>query len=93
MADPTDDTCPLCYELMHDEDDEHNETASKQPKKILTCNHKFHEDCIDDYMLFQKRHRLPTKCPMCQRPIDRTDYPKDLDAHLPVVQPQPLPPP
>jgi len=70
--------CPLCYSTMNDE----------TPLKQLTCNHIFHEHCIDDHMLFRKRHSLDIKCPMCQQPINRIDYPPNLEDHLPPVPPR-----
>jgi len=70
--------CPLCYSTMNDE----------TPLKQLTCNHKFHKDCIESTIIFNLEHDLPRLCPLCRNEIDRIDYPANLEEHLPPVPPR-----
>jgi hypothetical protein len=74
--------CPLCYNTMNDE----------TPKKQLTCNHRFHKDCIEDTIIFNIEHSLPILCPLCRNVINITDYPPNWRDHLPVLEHPPIPP-
>ena len=74
--------CPLCYNTMNDE----------TPKKQLTCNHRFHKDCIEDTIIFNIEHSLPILCPLCRNVINITDYPPNWRDHLPVLEQPPIPP-
>ena len=74
--------CPLCYNTMNDE----------TPLKQLTCNHRFHKDCIEDTIIFNIKHSLPILCPLCRNIINITDYPPNWRDHLPVLEHPPIPP-
>jgi len=74
--------CPLCYNTMNDE----------TPQKQLTCNHRFHKDCIEDTIIFNIEHSLPILCPLCRNVINITDYPPNWRDHLPVLEHPPIPP-
>ena len=48
---PDNNICSICLEDAKDEDE----------WKVLTCQHKFHTDCIDEWLLIQP------SCPICRK--------------------------
>ena len=54
------DTCAICLE--EDEDD------NKMVK--LSCNHKFHQKCIEDWVKVQHSSGVVPQCAICRQKID-----------------------
>lgn len=53
-----DHECPICLEST---DDTYN---------VLNCGHKYHQKCLDKFILHQQEHRLNTNCPICNTLIN-----------------------
>ena len=52
------DDCAICYDGISD---------SQLVKVLRPCNHYFHNDCINQWLIIEK------KCPMCMRNLNQTE--------------------
>ncbi|KAI3410472.1 hypothetical protein GPALN_004573 [Globodera pallida] len=64
-------TCPICLESL---------LALEDVKKLLSCQHCFHQDCVDKWLVQIE----DTTCPMCRQQVDHNDRPHP---HLPAPLP------
>ena len=59
-ATPHDDLCAICY-------DEYEEGTEL---RLLPCNHTFHCECVDRWLLDCGASRRAVACPLCNHPLD-----------------------
>lgn len=59
--------CPICLDVINIDD-----------PKILTCNHRFHKECINQWI-------QPT-CPICRKQIVYTFLNKRESVYLPPIR-------
>lgn len=50
-----DDDCSVCFRDLTD-----------GGVVELTCHHKFHDQCVDDWIVTCRQKRLPPTCPICR---------------------------
>jgi hypothetical protein len=64
--------CAICLlTLGDDEGEEDEEACASSSVATLGCGHRFHERCIDSWVVSSKRQQLDAECPYCRRPLDR----------------------
>jgi hypothetical protein len=73
----TDNNCSICLEPMI------NNVATALP-----CGHRFHKDCIVNWLV-----RSQGKCPNCKQRITNIPYPSNEEQERQIQPPPPLPPP
>ena len=58
-----DNVCAICLETIE----------IITPSKQLHCDHKFHTECINQWIITQKMQRLNPKCPLCKKELNASD--------------------
>ena len=56
----TEDTCAVCL----------GEFAAGEELRVLPCNHAFHVECVDRWLLDCGANRRSVACPLCNTPLD-----------------------
>ena len=46
--------------------------------KTLSCGHKFHNECMNDWIRNMRQNRLPRRCPMCRANMSRDNLREDV---------------
>jgi len=59
----SDDLCPICL----------NDLDNGRTIKTLSCGHKFHAICVNDWIENMESNNLPKKCPMCRGDINESN--------------------
>lgn len=61
------DKCAICL----------NDLDNGLSIKTLNCGHRFHNECMNDWILNMRQNRLPRRCPMCRGNMTRDNLRRD----------------
>jgi hypothetical protein len=63
--------CAICLTALEDNQEEDDEADAFMDMATLGCGHRFHEQCIDSWVVSLARQKLDAECPYCRRPLNR----------------------